>query len=91
MSMEMHENRENIDYDESIKQRGTSLKNTHWAIVIFYLIALLLNAQGLHENAKLMRHGKYREICISLIEPIAEAPVISWFSVPREKLEDIIY
>ena len=91
MSVNMHEKREQIDYDEAIRVRGTVLKKVHYAIAIFYLAALLMNARGLYSNAKLMRYGMYRDICISLIKPIAEAPVISWFSAPREKLEELIY
>jgi len=91
MSMEMHERREQIDYDESIRLRGTPLKKAHWAVAVFFAVALLLNAGGLQRNAELMRYGKLRDFCLSIIKPIAEAPVISWFSIPREKLEDIFY
>ena len=90
MSMEMHERREHIDYDESIRRRGTPLRKTHYTIAVFYVVALLLNAGGLHRNAKLMRYGKLRDFCVSVIGPIAEAPIISWFSVPREKLEKLV-
>ncbi len=91
MGMQMHEKRENIDYEESISRRGTSLKKTHYTIAVFYLLALLLNSRSLHENAKLMRFGRMRDICISLIEPIAETPPASWLAMPREKLEEFLY
>lgn len=90
MGMKMHERREDIDYDEAIKKRGTPLKKVHAALAIFYLAALLLNAGSLYENAKLMRYGRLRDVCVGLIKPIAEAPLISWFSIPREKLEELV-
>jgi len=91
MSMKMHERREDIDYDAAIKRRGTPLRKVHYAIAVFYALALLFNAQGLHQNAELMRYGKLRSFCLRLIKPIAESPAVSWMSEPREKLEDIIY
>ncbi len=91
MGMEMHEKRENIDYDESISRRGTSLKKTHYTIAVFYVLALLLNSRSLHENAKLMRFGRMRDACISLIKPIAETTPTRWLAIPREKLEALIY
>lgn len=87
----MPETRERIDYDESIRRRGTPLKQVHHAIAIFFILALLLNARGLYENAKLMRYGRLRQVCITLIEPIADTPGISWLSLPREKLEELVY
>lgn len=91
MSMNMHERREEIDYGASIERRGTPLRKVHYAVAVFYVVALLLNAQGLQQNAELMRYGKLRELCLRMIEPIAEAPGISRLSEPREKLEEIIY
>lgn len=91
MSMKMHERREDIDYDDSIRRRGTPLRKAHCTVAVFFVLALLMNSGGLYRNAQLMRFGPMRNLCVSIMKPIAENPLVSWMSLPREKLEDMVY
>ncbi len=41
------------------------------AILVFYVIALLLNGTALERQARLMPYGAFRSVCLRLIRPVA--------------------
>ena len=41
------------------------------AVAVFYVAALLLNAEGLLRNAQRLPYGPFRQQCLKLIEPVA--------------------
>jgi len=41
------------------------------AVAVFYLSAMLLNADGIKRNIELMQYGKARDVALSVFSPIA--------------------
>ena len=39
------------------------------ALIVFYLAALLLNAEGIQKDIELMAYGPARNFCIKIFEP----------------------
>ncbi len=42
------------------------------ALVVFYICAILLNANGIKRDIELMKYGRLRNISLSIFNPIAD-------------------
>lgn len=58
--------------DDHTKQaEPCTLKKVAAALFVFYLVALLLNAEGLLRNARRMPYGRLHDVGVALAEPVA--------------------
>jgi|GEM_PF-2817045 hypothetical protein len=60
------------------------------ALLIFYAAALLFNATSLHEQARLMPYGPWRDVCVAISKPFAYVSTWTGLSKPREWIENKI-
>jgi len=42
------------------------------AVAVFYVFAILLNANGIKRNIELMKYGKLRDVTLSFFSPVAD-------------------
>lgn len=41
------------------------------AVAVFYIFAILFNANGIKRDIELMKYGKFRDVYLSLFSPVA--------------------
>lgn len=41
------------------------------AVAVFYICAMLLNANGIQRDIELMQYGKFRDVALSVFSPVA--------------------
>jgi len=63
---------------------GVPLQRVIIAFVAFYLIAALLNADGILKNSELMKYGRKRDFCLALAQPLANISHKLRFNQPRK-------
>ncbi len=61
------------------------------ALILFYVIAALLNGEHLHEQAKLMPYGAWRDACVAITRPLAYTVRHVRLSQPRLWLEQRLH
>jgi hypothetical protein len=62
-------NTENIE--EVRGQCGVQVHTAMMGMIVFAVLALLLNAVALQRNASLMEFGWKRQVCLAFIKPVA--------------------
>jgi predicted benzoate:H+ symporter BenE len=60
----MHDDRQDKPVDSPLGKVGA-------VVAVFYVAALLLNAEGLHRNAQRMAYGRPRQVALALSAPVA--------------------
>jgi hypothetical protein len=60
----MHDDRQDKPDESPMRKVGA-------AVAVFYVAALLLNAEGLLRNAERLAYGPLRQHCIALSAPVA--------------------
>jgi hypothetical protein len=53
------------------KTDASPMKKVGAAVAVFYVVALLLNAEGLLRNAEGMAYGTQRQVCVAVAKPVA--------------------
>ena len=57
--------------DNDDRPELSPIKKVGAAVAVFYVAALLLNAEGLLRNAERMTYGRQREVCVAITRPVA--------------------
>ncbi len=73
--------------EQEAAPRSLPLKRVHLGIFVFYLLAMLLNGNALLDDAKLLKYGRWRDICVAIARPMAYLSSVTRLSYPREYLE----
>ncbi len=71
-------------------QSGVPLAKVVRGLLVFYLIALALNAASLHRNNEHLPYGPIRSFWITVSAPIARVAVILHLDRPREWVADTV-
>lgn len=50
--------------------RGLAPRRVHAGVLLFYVLALLLNAEALHERARLLPFGRGRDLAVAVSRPV---------------------
>lgn len=53
------------------KTDASPMRKVGAAVAVFYVAALLLNAEGLRRNAQRMPYGRQRAFCVAITTPVA--------------------
>lgn len=83
--------REDIGVERAKAQAGVSVTRVHAALALFYLLALLLNGDGLLREAELMTFGKTRDICVAISQPLAYVSRVTHLGDLRTVLEKTFF
>ena len=67
---------------------GRSIRQTAWALLWFYGLAMLLNGEALLRDVQLMRYGQPRDVGVAIFTPVAWASRVTGAGALRAWLEN---
>ena len=53
------------------RKYGLQLFPVIMTVAVFYIAAILLNANGIKRNIEMMKYGKFRDVTLSVFSPVA--------------------
>lgn len=74
----------------SSPKSGTALARVWVGLLVFYLLALALNASALHRNNERLPYGPVRSLWVTVTAPLAAAAERLHWDRPRATLEDTV-
>lgn len=89
----MNDRKRYLDIGEARAQDHAGVKPSRVtrALILFYVIAALLNGEHLHEQAKRMPYGAWRDACVAITRPLAYTSRHLYMSKPRLWLEHVLH
>ena len=81
---------EDIGDTRASEHKGRGPREVTRALLVFYVVAALLNGEHLLRQAELMRYDQwYRDVCVALARPIAYISRVTRASQLRRNVERI--
>ena len=79
--------RKEIEVEREERGCGRPRLHVHVAVIVFFVVAALLNGPALHRDAQLMKFGWSRDLALRFTAPLAQISRALYLDRPRQGIE----